>query len=271
MRVLRVGQISVALALAALAGGCKNSESPGTGQLSVVMADSPIVGVQSATVWISRVYLIGGADSTGTRYTISNTPQQYDLLTLQNGVTAALGTTTIPVGNYTQLRMVVDSARLTLSGGLTFVGGSASTTVMVPSGAQTGIKINFQGPVNVTPGQTILVVDFDAAANFHLTGPAGAPTGVLFTPLLNATVENVAGSIAGKVAADSTEKATIYAIFASSGDTLGSALADSATGTYKIWYLPPGAYHVVAVGSGLSATDTVTLGAAQNLTGVNFP
>jgi Domain of unknown function (DUF4382) len=269
MRALRVGQSVLAVALIGLAAGCSSSESPSTGQMSVVMTDSPIANVQSATVWVSKVYLIGGSDSTGTQYVITDTPAQYDLLQLQGGVTAALGTATIPTGSYSQLRMVVDSARLVLAGGLTFVGGADSATVMVPSGMQTGIKVNFQGPVQVTPGQTILVVDFNAAANFRLTGTALAPTGVLFTPVLNATVQNVAGSIAGTVTPASS-KATVYAIYTSSGDTLGSALADTTTGAYKIWYLPPGAYTVSAAGSGLSATDTVTLNASQILTGVDF-
>jgi hypothetical protein len=265
-----MSKLLATLILGTLAAGCSSSESPGTGQLSVVMTDSPIANVQSATVWVSRVYLIGGADSTGSQYTITSTPAQYDLLSLQGGVTAALGTTTIPVGDYTQMRLVVDSARITLAGGLLFSGGSASATVKVPSGMQTGIKVNFQGSVHVAPGQTILVVDFDASENFVFTGPAGAPTGVLFKPVLHATVENVAASIAGTVTPASA-KAKLYAIFSANGDTVATALADTTTGAYKLWFLPPGAYTVTAVGTSLNVSKSLTLRAAQDTTGVNFP
>ncbi len=270
MRTLHLPATLVTLALGALAVGCSSTDSPGMGQMSIVMADAPIANVQSATVWVSRVYLIGGSDSTGARYTITSTPAQYDLLSLQGGVTAALGSASIPVGDYTQLRMVVDSARLTLAGGLLFAGGSASATVTVPSGMQTGIKVNFDGAVHVAAGQTILVVDFDASRNFVFTGPALAPTGLLFKPVLHATVENVAGSIAGTVTPASA-RAKVYAIFTSDNDTVATALADTTSGAYKLWFLPPGAYTVTAVGASLNISKTLTLRAAQDTIGVDFP
>ncbi len=258
------------LAIGALAAGCSSSESPSTGQLSVALTDSPLADVQSATVWVSRVYLIGGGDTSGPQYTITSTPASYDLLSLQGGVTAALGTVTIPTGAYSQLRFVVDSARITLAGGLTFPGGSASATLTVPSGMQTGIKVVFDTPVQVTPGQTVLVADFDVSQSFVLTGPAGAPTGALFKPVIHATAENVAASIAGTVTPASA-KAKLYAIFSSSGDTVATALADTVSGAYKLWFLPPGAYTVTAVGNGLNASKTLTLRAAEDTTGVDFP
>lgn len=260
----------VTVATVALAAACNKTSEPGMGQVTTQLTDAPIANVQSATVWISRIYLIGGSDTTGTQFTISSTPASYDLLSLQGGVTAALGTATIPAGDYTQMRLVVDSARVTLASPLTFVGGSASATVRVPSGMQTGIKVNLQGAVHVAPGQTILVVDFDASQNFVLTGPAGAPTGILFKPLLHATVADVAASISGTVTPASA-KAKVYAIFTSNGDTVTTALADPTSGAYKLWYLPPGAYTVTAVGTGLNVSKSVTVLAAQDTTGVNFP
>jgi hypothetical protein len=43
------------------------------------------------------------------------------------------------------------------------------------------------------------------------------------------------------------------------------------SGAYKLWFLPPGAYTIAAVGTGLNGSKSVTLGAAQDRTGVNFP
>jgi Domain of unknown function (DUF4382) len=270
MRTRGLRTVVAVVALGAVAAGCSSSVSPGTGQMQVVMTDSPIADVQSATVWVSRVYLIGGSDSGGTRYTITSTPASYDLLSLQGGVTAALGTVTIPTGSYSQLRFVVDSARITLAGGLTFPGGSASATLTVPSGMQTGIKVTFDSPVQVTPGQTVLVADFDVSRSFVLTGPPTAPTGAIFKPVIHATAENVAASIAGTVTPASAH-AKLYAIFSTSGDTVATALADTTTGVYKLWYLAPGAYTVTAVGAGLNASKTLTLRDNEDTTGVNFP
>jgi hypothetical protein len=250
-----------------LLAGC-GGESGGTGQVAVQLTDAPIENVQSATVWVSSVYLIGGSDSTGARFTVLSTPQQYDLLTLTNGATAALGVATIPIGNYTQLRFVVDSARITLKAGKTFSDGSSSKTLQTPSAQRTGIKVDFSGPVNIVPGQTILVVDFDMARNFVFTGPSASPTGVLFTPVLHATVRDIAGSIAGTVT-PANAKARLYAIL--NGDTITSALADSLTGVYKLWFLPPGSYSVAAVATGFQTqTASAAVADAQNVTGLNF-
>jgi len=250
-----------------LLAGC-DSASGGTGQVVVQLTDAPVDNIQSAMVWVSSVYLIGGSDSTGNRFTVLSTPQEYDLLTLTNGATATLGDVTVPEGSYTQLRFVVDSARVTLKTGFTFSDGTSSKTLQTPSAQQTGIKVNFAGPVSVGPGQTILVVDFDVARNFVFTGPSANPNGVLFKPVLHATVRDIAGSIAGTVTPASA-KARLYAIM--NGDTVTSALADTLTGAYKLWYLPPGDYSVSAVATGFQTqTATTSVADGQNVTGLNF-
>ncbi len=166
---------------------CSGANDPGMGQLSVSLSDAPLASVASATVHISQVYLVGG-EGESHRFVISDTPQDYDLLTLQNGVTALLGTASIPVGDYAQLRLVVAEATVTLPAGMTFSDGSTSQTLKVPSGMQTGIKVNFGGPLHIDPGQTSVVVDFDVSRNFVLTGDPSHPDRALFTPLLQGSV-----------------------------------------------------------------------------------
>ncbi len=261
--------------LALVAGSvvaCGGSDSGTTGQLTVRLTDAPGDYVQSATVWISSIYLIGGNDTTGTRYTVTSTPQSYDLMTLQNGVTTALGTSTIPVGDYSQMRMVVDSARVTLKAGIT-IGGASTVSLQTPSAQRTGIKVNFSGPLHVAAGQTILVVDFDVARNFVFQGPRGSPTGVSFKPVLHAVVTDIAASIAGTVgpAAAAATKPMVYAI--ASGDTVSSAVADSATGAYRLRYLDPrvSPFNVVVVATGYQTQNrSVPVRSAQDTTGVNF-
>jgi len=160
-----------------------------SGRLNVYLTDAPLDDVASATVTISKVYLIGGSDESGSRYTVTDTPQDYDLLTLQDGVTALLGSASIPAGDYTQLRLVVDQATITLAPGVTFSDGSSSKTLKVPSGGQSGIKIHLAGPLHIEPGETNLVVDFDVSQNFVFTGEPSHPHGVLFTPVLHASLK----------------------------------------------------------------------------------
>lgn len=160
--------------------------------VSLYLTDAPSDQIASAQVWISQAYLVGGggdAEETTPRFTISDTPQQYDLLQLQDGVTALLGSDLIPVGDYAQLRLVVDSAQVTLVDGVTFADGSTSRSLKVPSGAQSGIKVVFAAPVHIDPAGADVVVDFPVAENFVLQGPASNPLGVLFTPTLRGTIQ----------------------------------------------------------------------------------
>jgi hypothetical protein len=167
------------------------------------------------------------------------------------------------------MRMIVDSGRVTLGNGLLFAGGSATSAMKVPSGGQTGIKVNFSGPVQVTSGQTVLLVDFDVCRSFVFTGPPSAPNGVNFRPVLHATVQDVAGSVAGTVS-PADAKAMVYAIVGT--DTLATAAADTVTGDYILRYLAPGTYTVSASATGLqnATVNNVVVGNAQNVTGVDF-
>lgn len=158
---------------------------PQMATVTLRLSDAP-GSFQSATVWVSKVQLVGG-DSTP--FTAADTAAVYDLLALQNGVTALLGSVTIPAGSYEQLRLIVDSARVVLASGLSMANGDTTVSLRVPSGMETGIKVNFAGPVQLPPGQTTMLVDFDVSQSFVLTGPANAPFGVLFKPVIHATLQ----------------------------------------------------------------------------------
>lgn len=182
-----IRRLTTALGLVALTA-CEGT-GPRYVTVSLRLADDPSAQVATAQVWISRSYLVkAGEDEGEPTFTISDQPQSYDLLTLQNGVTALLGTATIPVGDYAQLRLVLDSARVTLAPGVTFDDGSSERMLKVPSGMQSGIKVEFAGPIHLAPGQQTVVVDVPVAENFVFQGPEGGPYGVLFTPTLHGTV-----------------------------------------------------------------------------------
>lgn len=256
---------AVALVLAGC-GGAQNS--PAYGFVAIRLTDAPpgSVPVQSATVWISRVELVG--DSGTPRVVVADTPAVYDLLNLQGGVSALLGSDSVPVGSYEQLRLIVDSAEVTIGPGVTFSDGSTTKTLKVPSGMQTGIKVNFGGPIDVNPGHQVLVVDFDVSRSFVFTGPSGGPFSALFKPVLHGMVNNVAGSIAGTSSPD-TLHAMLFAILGT--DTVATTLADTLTGAYKFWFLAPGTYTVSDTAPGYkNATQTVIVGPGQDVTGVDF-
>lgn len=286
--------------------------APGTGVLSVSLTDAPDTLLASAVVHIGRVEAVPAedegdeegdsapSDSTASDSASSDSAaggigvaaQQedgddggpvviveeggtFDLLELQDGITELLGSAEVDVGTYAQLRFIVDSARVELKEGLTFRDGSTSQSLMVPSGAQTGIKLNLDradgddsdGGTEVEEGEeTSLIVDFDVSQSFVVQGNPNTPAGIrgfLFTPVLRVVEEDAAGSIAGTVSgpeAANVEGLTVTAEPPGSGggsariafqqepgeggQTETATATTDADGAYELSGLAPGTYTV---------------------------
>jgi hypothetical protein len=262
-------RLAAAATAVLLAAGCDSGTSVGTGQLTVKLIDAPMASVATAPVTISQVYLIGGSDENGPRYTIFDTEHTYDLVALQGGVNADLGTVTIPAGTYTQMRFVVTDASVTLDDGTAF------EHLRVPSGTQTGIKVTFTSPLQISGGdQKVLIADMNISKNFVFTGPPTAPTGAIFTPVIQATTE-ATGSISGTVTTGDLTKVTVFAVLNS--DTVARANPNTTSGVYLLPFLAAAQYEVGAMnttntpGSLIGATKSVTVGAGQSVTGIDFP
>ncbi len=196
---------SVGMRLAALlvagmfaASACSDTTGVSTSKVQMRLTGSPSAPsgmIASAEVWISHVYLQGGVgepdEDGGGRVDLFNDPESphhYDLLELQDGLTADLtGLVEIEAGLYQGLRLVVDSARVTLVEGLTFLDDTDSATLTVPSGSESGIKVMLEDEVEAAEGEsTILTVVFDVDRNFVIQGGQGqsAIRDIFFTPVL---------------------------------------------------------------------------------------
>lgn len=175
MRLLRI-TTALSLVLAC-------SMEPRTSHVRLHLTDAPGPDLESAVVWISGAFLVPG-DEAGP-VVVTDEAQEFDLLLLQDGVTALLGDATVPASRYAQLRLVVDSARLTLVAGVTFDDGTNTKLFKVPSGS---IKVSFPGQLDLTEDAEV-VVDFDVASNFVFQGPSSGPYRVLFTPTLKGSVQ----------------------------------------------------------------------------------
>jgi hypothetical protein len=265
MRINSLAYLFVASCLAVVACTDGGTSNAAMGTLTVRLADAPGEEIESAVIWVSGVSVIG---TDGASHVISTDTASYDLLDLQHGVTAYLGSAEIPTGTYNQMRLLVDSARVTLKSPVIFTSGSPTASLKVPSGSTSGLKVNL-GNVSVVPGETVLLVDFDVSRSFVFQGPPGGPKSASFKPVIHATVMDVAGSIAGTVQ-PAASKAGLYAI--QGLDTIATASADSLTGAYVIRYLAPGMYKVLAraVGYQLGVRDSVLVGNSQAVTGVDF-
>ena len=187
--------------------------------------------IEKAEVWISEVYFQGvpgqgrvevfSADDAGNNDNNNGNGDQgddgrllIDLMDLQEGVDVVLGEDAQEVepGEYGQLRFVVDEAEVTLKEDYEFADGERTQSLSIPSGAQSGIKVNpprddndnngengegNEVGVDVAEGSTVtVVVEVDVEGNFVFQGPPHDTTiqGVLFTPTLQQSRVDVNGS-----------------------------------------------------------------------------
>lgn len=122
--------------------------------------------------------------------TIATPDTTFDLLALQNGVTAFLGTAVVDTGQFRALRIVIDPSKssIVLKDG-TVLTGNASPFARFPSAERVGIKILLNDGVRIRARHhSILVVDFDLENSFVLRGSLFRE-GLLFKPVVRATTD----------------------------------------------------------------------------------
>ena len=140
LRILAlIGFLAATLGLAA---GCSDSSAgSGTLQMNMVDAPSPIVGLEAIDVVFDsvRVHKSGQANPEDKGWitvldnTLPEAERTFDLFDLVNGNFAVLGLADLSAGKYTQIRVIVESAAITIAGN--------TDPLTIPSGVQTGIKI----------------------------------------------------------------------------------------------------------------------------------
>jgi hypothetical protein len=169
-------------------------------------APFPTDQVQSVDIFVVRVEGRGGAatDADATAnvdngssqgwHVLASPNAKYDLLDLQNGVSAVLGSAEVPVGVYNGFRLIIDPAQssVTLKSGQVLT-STSSPNIDFPSAAHSGLKINPSQPVQIEGGQTTtLLVDFDVSQSFVMRGNSIDQNGLLFKPVIKATITNAA-------------------------------------------------------------------------------
>jgi hypothetical protein len=157
--------LSVAIVLVILAAsGVSCGQAQGTGTLELYLSDAPIDAENVTGVYITIEeiqYHLDGNWTTCEEY-VGN--QTYNLLELTGGNITLLGEFTLPAGNYTQIRFVLDVGEMgspkANPGCYVKFADNSTTPLFAPSGAETGYKAigQFQVPVN---GTVEVTADFD--------------------------------------------------------------------------------------------------------------
>jgi hypothetical protein len=250
--------VPFALAFAAMVSACSDSSptnAPGGGQTSVLLTDAPFPydSVTRVDVYIERIEASTSADTTGGSgiwVTVAEPKQAFNLIDLQNGETALLGSARLPIGKYKALRMTLDTRK------------SSVTAINGPMGVDWGFSAGtpvlyayVEQPIDVGDGTGSIVIDFDVGRSFLC--PGAFCTGTLtFSPVFRAVNTAASGSIAGVVrgqtAAGGSAPVANAAVTVLAGDpsrsrfewrTVATGKTD-AQGRYAITYLLPAVYIV---------------------------
>ncbi|MCF7824909.1 MAG: DUF4382 domain-containing protein [Candidatus Marinimicrobia bacterium] len=247
---------------------CENSENTdtATGSLLIQAFDAPFEGnvqhiyLNITEVSVHKAVADSSADSSATWIVLSELDTTIDFLDLVNGEMAALIEEDLEVGQYSQLRLMLgDSSAIVVDG--------TSYSLKVPSGSESGVKLNLGFFIN--PDEIIeIYLDFDAARsiNKHPVQDKYSlqPTFRVFKSVLSGTI---AGAVYDTTGAG-MEDIVIQAI--SNGDTVSTLSSES--GLYQLILLE-GAYTLEADGFELMADTSysaISLAAGDHLSDYDF-
>lgn len=211
--------------------GCSdNSTEPtlqGKSSLKIYLVDSPST-LDSVIIFVNRVEVHkSGSDSTSGWHVINNTPRKFDLLELRNGASAVLGDSVLEPGNYTQIRLILDS-------GSYVVEKETQHKLTVPSGFQTGIKLNHQ--FTLEPNNLYeLILDFNVDKSIHVTGNGK----YMMKPVIRVMPMIISGTISGQIIHSDAQAI----VFTTVGEDTVSTYPNG-EGFFKLMALPKGVYSV---------------------------
>lgn len=262
-----LGLVAAATLVACGGGGGDGGAAP-QGTLQLSMTDAPacyehvMVNVAKVRVHMSDNTNTADGDGEWREIVPPNAPVLVDLVNLTNGQLKELGSTTVPAGEYHQIRLVLADT----GNSVTPIGGTAQE-LKTPSGQQSGLKIKADFTVLANTVNDFLM-DFDACKSIVLTGNGK----YILKPVVRLSAKptgSIQGFVSASVPTSTSTTATLSAISVSAqqnGNVVRSTIPD-ANGKFILAYLPTGTYTVVITGDGQmtgSSVDT-TKGAATRV------
>jgi hypothetical protein len=164
-----------AMSICGLAACSNNPTTPTTGStLNIILTDSPFSDARAVLVTFSTVsaHMAGGAFTT-LPFTGGASSRTCDLKKLE-GANDVLGTGTVPVGHYTEIRLVVASAAIYFDNAAS--GSACAPLIAAPAGRAAAvtipsgdIRLNRQFEVTTSTATTI-TLDFDGDKSLTQTG-----------------------------------------------------------------------------------------------------
>lgn len=155
-------------------------------------------------------------------------PGFFNLLDFKNGTDLALGQVVLPVGNVTQMRMILGNNNSIIVNGVSY-------PLQTPSAQQSGLKFNWNQTLTANGAYNVWI-DFDAGRSIVKTGNGS----YILKPVIRAFSELTDGQIKGYVL-PTAAKPIVHVIAAN--DTIATALPNP-DGFFMFRGLPQGSYSV---------------------------
>ena len=281
--------LAIPLIIVSCGGGSSMMQSPATGTVNVSVSDPPSCAAPAGaartapgtfiSVWVTivsiKAHTSSSADASSSGWQelapqLNSAPAQVDLLNLPaNGqcLLQHLGSTSLPAGDYQQIRLILlanaatsapPSSNACASLGNVFncvVDSNGAHTLDLSSEATTGLKIPpgqiMGGPLHVTAGQSVdLNIDFNTCASIIQQGNGNfrlKPT--LTAGVVSPNLTGISGQIVDSVTSQPIAGAmvTLQAADQSGVDRIAMQEQTDATGHFGFCPLPMGAVFDVVV------------------------
>lgn len=220
----------VGLFLSLLIVGCDSTSEPveTTGTLNVRITDAP-ASFDAVNITFTEISV---NKSGGSAIVVSDLTQTINLIEWSNGLSTPLGSIELEAGTYTQIRLIIESATVTVDG--------VVSDITVPSGAQTGLKLTHQ--FTLEAGSTYdLMIDFDASRSVVSNGSPANPTYSL-KPTIRLVAIATSGSISGTVSSPANDP---VALAMSGADIISTVFVDIISGEFQLAFLDAGTYDII--------------------------
>jgi hypothetical protein len=216
-----------------------------------------------------EVHFSDAADDSWETLTNLNFPITINLLDLMNGVRTELGIATLHTGHITQMRLKLTEQpqpghlnifnQLDPTGNYVITSDNLIHELKIPSGFQSGLKINIDADINANETTEVLL-DFDASKSIVVTGSEK----YILKPVIKATT-TLGAIVSGTVTSNALPvPGALVSVQIPTTDPIGALTVEASTvtdasGFYKLIVLP-GTYNIVVSKVGFNpALQTVTL------------
>jgi hypothetical protein len=211
----------------------------GKSALKIYLTDSPS-SLDSVIIFVKEVQVHKTDSESEGWITVNDSLRKFDLLELRNGASIVLGDSILDAGKYSQIRLILIDENYVVDNGL-------KHHLTVPSGLQTGIKLNHE--FTLEPNTLYeLMLDFNVDKSIHVTGNGK----YMMKPVIRCTPMIISGSISG-VILPLDAQATVFTTFNS--DTISTY--PDANGQFKLMALPADNYNIEIYPQNNAYKDTI--------------